>query len=98
MVQKFLDSFHEYSQKWSLWKVYYDKDVTEGKVDYLTMNLASGNLQRLDGLRKNGFGTWGVYGGEGNYEIRGVMLWKGTEIAEEWKNHPSYMFHKFVQL
>lgn len=46
---------------WSIWKVYYSKDVTEGKVDYLTCNLAKGTLQRLDALRKTGFGNWGVY-------------------------------------
>lgn len=46
---------------WSIWKIYYSKDVTEGKVDYLTCNLAKGTLQRLEGLRKTGFGSWGVY-------------------------------------
>lgn len=46
------------------------------------MNLASGSLQRLDQLRKHGFGSWGVYGSEGSFEIRGVMLWKGTDIAQ----------------
>lgn len=62
------------------------------------MNLASGSLQRLDQLRKNGFGSWGVYGSEGNFEIRGVMLWKGTDIAQEWKDHPSYTYHLFTKL
>jgi elongation factor 1-gamma len=62
------------------------------------MNMASGSLQRLEALRKNGFGSWGVYGSEGNYEIRGVMMWKGKEIAPEWKDHPSYSYHIFLKL
>lgn len=81
-----------------MWKIYYEKDVTEGKVDYLTQNLAYGSLQRLEGLRKFGFGSWGVYGEPDNYEIRGVMMWKGTEITQTWKEHPSFMFHKFEKL
>jgi hypothetical protein len=64
----------------------------------LTQNLANGNLQRLEGIRKVGFGTWGVYGVEGNYEIRGVMLWEGTEITQVWKDHPAFEYHKFTKL
>jgi len=40
--------------------------------------LANGSLQRIENIRKVGFGTWGVYGEEGNYEVRGVMIWEGT--------------------
>jgi hypothetical protein len=43
------------------------KDVTEGKVLFLTQNLANGSLQRIENIRKNTFGSWGVYGEEGNY-------------------------------
>jgi hypothetical protein len=65
-------------EKYSVWKIHYDKDESEGKLLHLTLNLANGNLQRLEGIRKVAFGTWGVYGIEGNLEIRGVMIWEGT--------------------
>jgi elongation factor 1-gamma len=60
--------------------------------------LANGTLQRLDGLRKNGFGTWGVYGDKDDFEIRGVMMWKGHEQNEAWKDHPSVEYHTFTKL
>lgn len=53
--------FTTLGEGWSIWKVYYNKDVTEGKVDFQTCNLARGTLQRLENLRKTGFGNWGVY-------------------------------------
>jgi hypothetical protein len=34
----------------------------------------------LDHFRKYVFGTYGVYGEEGNYEVEGVWVWRGTEI------------------
>lgn len=52
----------DFPQKYSIWKIHYDKDPSEGKVLYLTQNLANGTLQRLEGIRKVGFGSWGIYG------------------------------------
>lgn len=92
--------FATLDQGWSIWKIYYNKDVTEGKVAYQTSNLAKGTLQRLENLRKTGFGNWGVYFSQEaqEYEIRGVMLWKGQDIAQPWKEHPSQEYHIFTKL
>ena len=62
-------------EKFSIWKIHYDKHESEGKVLFLTQNLANGSLQRIENIRKVAFGTWGVYGDEGDYEVRGVMIW-----------------------
>lgn len=44
-----------------------------------------GFLQRIDPhFKKYSFAIWGVYGDEGNYEIRGAWLWRGTEIPLEF--------------
>ena len=50
-----------FPEGWSIWKVFYSKDVTEGKIDYQTANLARGTLNRLENLKKTGFGVLGVY-------------------------------------
>lgn len=40
------------------------------------------------------------YSGEENkeYEIRGVMFWKGEEIAKAWKEQGSFEYHIFTKL
>jgi len=52
--------------------VYYEKYEGEGEKLYMTNNLASGFLQRLENFRKYIFGVWGVYGQEPSLEIRGT--------------------------
>lgn len=43
-------------------------------------------------------GVYGVYGEEPNLEVRGVMLWRGTEIPDEIKDLPNYEYHKWIKL
>ena len=52
---------------------------------YLTSNLKNGFIRNLDHFRKYSFGVIGVYGEEGDLGIEGCMLWRGTEIPNEWK-------------
>jgi len=86
-------------QGWSLWKVHYIKYEGEGVVGYLTSNLKNGHIRNLDEhFRKYCFAVYGVYGEEGNYEIDGIFMWRGTEIPEAWKEHNSYEFFTFTRL
>ena len=85
-------------QGFSLWFIEYDKAEGEGQVLFLTSNLMNGFLQRLEHFRKYAFAVHGVYGDEPNLEIRGVWLWRGTEIPQEMKDHPSFEYHKFTKL
>lgn len=64
----------------------------------MTNNLKNGHLRNIDHFRKYCFAVHGVYGVEGNYEIDGVWLWRGTEIPEEWKEHQSYDYFTFNKL
>ena len=83
---------------WSLWKVVYQKYEGEGVVDYLTANLMNGFIRNLDHFRKYAFAGYGVYGSAGNFDIKGVWLWRGTEIPEEWREHQSFEYHNFEKL
>ena len=83
---------------WSLWKIKYIKYEGEGVVGYLTNNLKNGYLRNIEHFKKYCFAVFGVYGVEGNYEINGIWMWRGTEIPMEWKEHPSYDYFTFEKL
>jgi len=68
---------------YSLWTMRYDKLPSEGKILFRTRNSLSFFLQKLDNFRKYSFSAHGIYGVEGDYDIRGCWMWRGTEIPEE---------------
>lgn len=77
------------TEGWSIWKTHYIRyegnyinNLGEGKIGYLTSNLKNGYLRNLDHFRKYTFAVLGVYGVEGDYEIEGAWLWRGTDIPE----------------
>lgn len=76
----------------SFWKMKYDKLPSEGKILFRTKNSMSFFLQKLDQFRKYTFSVHGIYGVEDAYDIRGVWMWRGTEIPEEVKQHESYEY------
>ena len=55
-------------------------------------------MQRLDHFRKYAIAVHGVYGDEPNLDIKGVWLWRGTDIPFEMKDHVSYDYHFFTKL
>jgi len=77
---------------YSIWFVQYQKLKTEGKELYKTENSCSFFLQKLDHFRKYSFSTYGVYGDVGDFEIRGVWMWRGTEIPEEIQTNDSFPY------
>jgi len=50
---------------------------------FMTCNLVTGFLQRLDKLRKYGFGTVMIHGKEPSLEISGLWVFRGKEIPPE---------------
>ena len=42
-------------------------------------------MEQLKYFKKYSFGVLGAYGGDGDYKIKGCMLWRGNEIPEEIK-------------
>ena len=77
---------------YSLWWMEYQKLPSEGKILFRTSNSKSFFLQKLDSFRKYCFAAHCVYGVDGDYEIRGVWMWRGTEIAQEMKDHDNFEY------
>lgn len=82
----------------SFWKIDYEKYEGEGEKIFMTCNLKNGFLSRLEHFRKYSYAVHGVYGTEPNLEIRGVWMWRGTEIPFEVTDHPSYEYNKYTRL
>lgn len=73
----------------SLWTMKYDKLPSEGKILFRTKNSLSFFLQKLDTFRKFSFSAHGIYGVEGDYDIKGCWMWRGIEIPEEVNSYIS---------
>lgn len=84
---------------YSLWFMKYEKMPGENKVGFTTSNMLGGFLQRLDNaFRKYSFAVINVMGTEGDFDIQGVWLIRGSEIPAELKEHPSFEYHTFRKL
>eukprot|EP00826_Nyctotherus_ovalis_P027512 TRINITY_DN214_c0_g1_i4.p1 TRINITY_DN214_c0_g1~~TRINITY_DN214_c0_g1_i4.p1 ORF type:complete len:448 (-),score=176.43 TRINITY_DN214_c0_g1_i4:76-1419(-) len=79
---------------WALWYIDYVKAEDECEVLYKTSNLLGGFIWRIDTMGRYGFGVHGIFGEEPNLELRGLYLWRGTEIPFFVKDHPSFEFYK----
>ena len=77
---------------YSLWWMEYQNLPEEGKVLFRTSNSKGMFLQKLDNFRKYAFAVHGVYGKEGDYKIRGVWMWRGTDIPNEMKEHDNFPY------
>nr|CAD1840934.1 unnamed protein product [Ananas comosus var. bracteatus] len=64
---------------YSLWFCDY-KYNDENTVSFVTLNKVSGFLQRMDLARKYAFGKMLVIGSEPPYKVKGLWLFRGTEI------------------
>jgi elongation factor 1-gamma len=82
----------------SFWSMVYQKLPTEGKIFFKTCNSSSFFLQKLDTFRKYTFAVHGVYGVEGNYDVKGVWMWRGTDIPEEVKEHDNFPYMTIKKL
>jgi len=68
----------------------------ENTIDFQTSNLVSGWLQRLESLRKFGFGCvniWGVEDSKGPFKIRGAWVFRGPTPPEEYTGCPDSEYH-----
>jgi len=64
----------------------------------MTCNLIGGWIQRLDKLRKYGFGSLAIFGQEPTLEIQGVWLFRGQEPPEEMKETVDYENYTWKKL
>ncbi|GER27571.1 elongation factor 1-gamma 1 [Striga asiatica] len=66
---------------YSLWFCDY-KYNEENTVSFVTLNKVSGFLQRMDLARKYAFGKMLIIGSEAPYKVKGLWLFRGTEIPQ----------------
>lgn len=66
---------------YSLWFCDY-KHNDENQVTFVTMNKVGGFLQRMDFIRKYAFSKMCILGESPPYSIKGVWLFRGTEIPQ----------------
>jgi elongation factor 1-gamma len=88
---------HFDAQGWSIWHCEY-KYSSELKQAFMVSNLVSGMLQRLDKLRKYGFGTMLIFGQEPPITISGLWLVRGAEIPAELKEVDDFELYNWTKL
>jgi len=76
---------HLDKEGWSVWFADY-KYNDELEKAFMTSNLLGGFIQRLDKLRKYGFGSLIIFGDEPKLEISTCWLFRGQDIPAEMKD------------
>ena len=71
---------------YSLWYIEYNNAPNECVTLFRTCVIKGDILEQLKYFKKYCFGVLGAYGGNGDYKIKGCMLWRGNEIPQEIKN------------
>jgi len=74
------------------------KDCSEYTKNLLAVNLLGGWMQRLDKLRKYGFGSLLVFGDEPKLEILCVWLFRGLEVPKEMSDVDDYILYDWKKL
>jgi elongation factor 1-gamma len=85
-------------ENYSIWfcEYKYPEDLT---LVFMSCNLISGMMQRLDKMRKNAFGSMCLFGEDNKSTISGVWVWRGHELAftlsDDWQiDYESYDWKK----
>ena len=83
---------------YSLWYIEYNNAPNECVTLFRTCVIKGDILEQLKYFKKYCFGVLGAYGGNGDYKIKGCMLWRGNEIPQEIKNINCYDKMTFKKL
>jgi len=84
---------------YSIWRSDY-KYNSELEQMFKTCNMVGGFVQRLDPLRKYGFGSVLIFGDEEakKFDVTGVWLFRGTSIPAEMAENDDAAHHHFTRL
>ena len=83
---------------YSIWYIEYNNTSNECITLFRTCVIKGDILEQLKYFKKYCFGVLGAYGGNGNYKIRGCMVWRGNDIPEEIKNINCFKKMSFKKL
>jgi elongation factor 1-gamma len=81
---------------YSIWFCHYKYNEENEKL-FMTLNLLGGFVQRLDKLRKYGFGSLLIFGEEPKLEISGCWLFRGADIPAEMKECDDFPNYDWVK-
>jgi elongation factor 1-gamma len=99
----FEDAKAEFYEKWdaegfSIYESTY-KFNDDNNVLFMTSNLVDGYIQRLDALRKYGFGAMCIYGSDdGPFTIKNVWIFRGVGVPNEMTECSDSEWYSFDQL
>ena len=97
VMEKFWKEFD--NKGYSLWLMEYNNLESEGKKLFRMKNSKNFFLERIDENFKNySFGVHGVYGNNNEYKVKGLWIWRGTEIPEEIKDNEYFEYLKIKKL
>ncbi|EEA06783.1 eukaryotic translation elongation factor 1 gamma, putative [Cryptosporidium muris RN66] len=83
----------------SFYYMKYNKLPDELDVPFRASNMLGGFLQRLDNsFRKHSFGVINVVGDDDDFDYQGIFLFRGQDVPEEMRSHPSFDYHSFSKL
>jgi len=86
------------AEGYSMWEGAYQYNA-ENTVLFMTCNLIGGYLQRLESLRKYGFGALMVVGEDkGPYDVWGLFVVRGKEMPPELKECPDSEYYKWTHI
>ncbi|KAL7668908.1 hypothetical protein ACOME3_009590 [Neoechinorhynchus agilis] len=86
------------AKNYSVWHCVY-KYPEELRLTFMTANLVSGMMQRLDKMRKYAFGSICIFGEDNKNQISGIWIWRGHnlafELSPDWSiDYESYTWRK----
>ena len=87
-MKKFWKEFDP--EGYSIWYIEYKNEPSEFITLFRTVIVKGDILYQLKYFKKYCFGVLGVYGSDGDYKIRGCLMWKGKEIPDEIKEIHCY--------
>ena len=97
VLEKF---WREFDPKgYSLWWMEYQNLTSQGKSLFRMNNSKNFFLERIEeDFKDYAFGIHGVYGDKEGYKVRGVWLWRGSDIPKEIKENEYFNYMTIKKL
>jgi len=94
-IKYFWENFDK--EGFSIYFADYKDNPIKGNKFFMSCNLVGGAFQRLESARKYAFGSYGIFGGDGENEIHGVWVFRGPEIPFEVRDSADFDSYDFTR-